>query len=342
MQWDKGFSARYYAEVIDPKTWRDIKRFEITSGSIDKQPKETLIESADITVKNLEGTGENWIRIWLDARQGRGATAHVALFTGLTAAPERKLNGNRSEFGLECYSVLKPANEVLLERGWYANITISGADIVKRLLSVTPAPVRVEGTSPKLSKHIISENGETRLTMARKILEAINWTIQITGMGEIIIKERSDKITATYSKDMDMIEPNLTDRKDWYSCPNVFRAVSGTSIAIARDDDPDNFLSIPVRGREIWKEETDCKLTDGELLAAYAQRRLKEEQSLSRNLKYKRRFDSNVTPDDIVKIIYPNQKINGCFRVISQKITLGHRCKTEEEATEIEQLNKGA
>lgn len=336
MEWEKGFSARYYAEIVDPETWRSVKRFEIVSGNIDRQSKEALIESADITVKKLVGNGEIWIRIWLDARKGRGAAEHVALFTGLTAAPEKKVNGNRNEFGLECYSVLKPASEVLLNRGWYANTTVEGANIVKRLLSVTPAPIRVAGLSPKLLKPIISENGETHLSMARKILEAMDWMMYISGNGEITIRERSDKIKAIYGIERDMIEPSITDKNDWYSCPNIFRAVSGSSIAIARDDDINSPLSVAARQREIWKEDTDCKLSDEELLAAYAQRRLKEEQSISRTLKYKKRYDPSAVVEDVIRIVYPCQNIIGNFRIYNQKITLGHGCKVEEEVMQIE------
>lgn len=338
MNWEKGFSARYYAEIIDPKTWRGLKRFEIISASIDRQSKETLMESADITVKKLEGNGENWVRIWLDARQGRGrgGSQHIPLFTGLTAAPERKINGKRNEFGIECYSVLKPAREILLDRGWYADTYTEGAKIVKNLLSATPAPIFIEKSSPKLSKSIIAENGETNLSMARKILETMDWRIHISGSGEIILRERSDEIKAVYGEERDMVEPSITDRNDWYSCPNIFRAVSGTSIAIAKDDDINSPLSIKSRQREIWKEDADCKLSDEELLTAYAQRRLKEEQSISRTLKYKKRYDPNALIEDVIRMIYPGQNIVGNFRIYNQKITLGHGCKIEEEAMQIE------
>ena len=34
MDWSKGYSASYYAARVDPVTWRDVERFEITGGSI--------------------------------------------------------------------------------------------------------------------------------------------------------------------------------------------------------------------------------------------------------------------------------------------------------------------
>ena len=47
MDWGKGYSATYYLTQVDPVTWRDIARIEITGGSINRE-KTGLIESADI------------------------------------------------------------------------------------------------------------------------------------------------------------------------------------------------------------------------------------------------------------------------------------------------------
>ena len=34
MDWSKGFSAEYYMAIVDPSTWRDVERVEITGGSV--------------------------------------------------------------------------------------------------------------------------------------------------------------------------------------------------------------------------------------------------------------------------------------------------------------------
>ena len=117
MDWGKGYSATYYLAQVDPVTWRDIARIEITGGSINRE-KTGLIESADIDCTGYDD-GERWIRVYLDARQN-GAAEHVPLFTGLATSPEDEIDGTRVENALQCYSVLKPADDVLLLRGWYA------------------------------------------------------------------------------------------------------------------------------------------------------------------------------------------------------------------------------
>ncbi|MBR2264229.1 MAG: hypothetical protein IJ917_07825, partial [Firmicutes bacterium] len=92
MDWSKGFSANYYAAVVDPATWKDIEIFEIEDGSISRS-ESALMESADLKTLRYQTNREQWIRIWLDVKQA-GDAAHVALFTGLACSPGRDINGN--------------------------------------------------------------------------------------------------------------------------------------------------------------------------------------------------------------------------------------------------------
>ena len=332
MIWSRGFSARFTASVVDPVTWRDIKDIRITGGSIERNT-EKMMESADINMTELIGTGEAWIRIWLDARQDAGASAHIPLFTGITSVPERSLDGTRESYSAECYSVLKPMADRLLQRGWYAPADADGAALAARLLSTGPAPVTFDEGSPHLADAIVAEDGESDLTMAEKIITAIGWRIKISGDGRIHICEKASEVTAAFdSLSNDIIEMHVTDTCDWYSCPNVCRAVSGYATAVARDDDPESSLSTIKRGREVWMEETDCSLNLGETLSAYALRRLKEEQSPSRTLHYDRRYQPDVSPGDLIRMRYPGNGLDGTFRIKSQSMELGYGVKTTEEA----------
>ena len=116
MIWKDGFTGSYYITLVDTYSWCDVGRMEITSGTIERTPAD-LMESADLTMRQLPGNGEAWIRIWLDAEQN--GIVHVPLFTGLTSAPIRDINGRRESFKVECYSVLKPLDDILLDRGYY-------------------------------------------------------------------------------------------------------------------------------------------------------------------------------------------------------------------------------
>lgn len=329
MDWNKGFTAACYMSVIDRDTWRDTGRIEITGGSISRSD-EGLMQSARVDCVNYDQSEERWVRIWMDARQ-EGAAEHVALFTGLAVSPDRDINGRLTTNEVTCYSVLKPAKDVLLPRGWYAPAGANGAELAARLLDVTPAPKVVEEGSPLLQNTYIAENGESNLSMAQKILEAINWRIRIEGDGTINICRKAREVTESFDNlANDCIEPKVRASYDWFSAPNVFRAVKDGRSAVATDDSADSIFSTRSRRREIWKEDTNCKLNTNESLEEYAARRLREYQNVTYSVSYDRRYHPSVMVSDLVRIHYPDQDIRGVFIIKSQSIDISRGGKTSE------------
>lgn len=321
MDWSKGYTSLCYIRTVDRNSWQDLQRIDITEGKVSRGTSE-LRESASFTCVDYDQTSEQWVRVWLDTEQ-EGDVSHTAIFTGLATSPNRDINGQLSINEVECYSVLKPAQDIILQRGWYAPAGANGAQLVAQLLSVTPAPKEIEGESPLLSTSYVAEDGETNLSMARKIIEAINWRLRITGDGVIHICPKATAAGYTFNADeFDVIEPKLSTSFDWYACPNVFRAVKGNLSALAIDNDHDSIFSTVRRHREIWKEETNCKLNSTESLQEYANRRLKEEQAVTYAVSYDRRFHPDVYVGDMVNLHYPAQEIEGAFTIKSQNIEL--------------------
>ena len=159
MDWNKGYSARYYISVIDKKTRRDLNRLEITEGSISRK-SDGLRESADLTCVNYYAEGEQLIRVWLDTTQDNGDASHTPLFTGLATSPGRDINGRLVTNRLECYSVLKYAQDILLPRGWYAPAGANAGTLIRSLLSVTGSEITVAPDITTLENAIIAESGE--------------------------------------------------------------------------------------------------------------------------------------------------------------------------------------
>ncbi|MBR1689403.1 MAG: hypothetical protein IJ713_01355 [Oscillibacter sp.] len=333
MDWSKGYTSRYALYRVDPRTWADTEELRFTGGSIDRTDDD-LLESADLDMTEAPAGVESWVRLYLEARQD-GVPTRSALFTGLTSAPERKLDGHRESFHVECYSVLKSAEDILLEPGWYAPAGMAGAGLAGQLLSCGSAPVLWEGGSPALREYLVAERGETRLTMAEKILASIGWRLRIGGDGSIRIKPPTSAPVRSFGQENDVFELSVSDGQDWFSCPNCLRVVSGSVSATARDDDPASALSTARRGREVWAYEGSVTLADGESLGAYARRRLKELQAPARRIAYTRRFDPEVRVGDLVEVRYPGEGISGLFRITSQSVTLGHNGATKEEAVEV-------
>lgn len=334
MDWNRGFSAAYFIKTVDPATWRDVDTYRMTGGDISRSGG-SLMESATVELTEIPAGTEAWIRIYLDARQG-ATGERQALFTGLMTVPETEWKGMRDSYSCECYSVLKPAGDVLLPRGWYVSAGMSGAQAAADLLSVGAAPVEYADASPALASSIIAENKETNLSMAQKIVDAIGWRIRIHGDGVISIEPKETEPRASFDTlENDIIELSVSDRRDLFNCPNVFRATVDDLTAIARDDDPESPLSTVNRGREVWKEEANCKLADNESIAQYALRRLKEEQAPAREVEYSRRFWPDITAGDVVRLNLPAQNISGVFCIESQTIELGYGARTSEEVIEL-------
>jgi len=331
MNWSKGFTSTCYASLMDAGAWVATNRIEITGGKVTRSDSD-LQESAEIGCVDYDQSKERWIRINMDVTQD-GDSAHVPVFTGLAVSPDRDINGNLTTNSVVCYSVLKPAQDVLLKRGWYAGKGLNGAEIVRDLLSVTPAPKTITGNGAKLTANIIAEDGESNLSMAVKILNAINWRIRIHGDGVIEICAQPKKTSARFDNlANDSIEPKVKATFDWYDLPNVYRVVSGNKCAEVKDS-----AAIKARGREIWQQDTSPAFNGSESITTYAQRKLQEAQVAAYSVSYDRRFHPDVRIGDLVEIHYPAQNIDDVFRVTSQAIDLKAGGRTSEGVERYEQ-----
>ena len=334
MNWAQGYTSEYYATRIDPATWRDIERIEITGGTI-KRETEGLRDSAQIYCDRYTQDIEQWIRIYMDCKQG-GNNEHVALFTGLATSPQRDRNGVIETSAVECYSVLKPAADVYLLRGWYAPAGVSGATVIRDLLSALPAPVEIADNAPALSGAIIAEQNETKLSMIEKILTAIDWRLRVHGDGHISVEPKSEEPVASFDPfEFDVLETEVKVKQDWFSAPNVYMAIDNDLTAIARDDSVNSPLSTINRGREVWAADNAVNLAENQTIEQYARMMLDQAQKVKKAVGYNRRFMPDIYPGDVVRLRYPEQDANGLFTVSTQSIEIGYSARTDEEITEL-------
>ena len=70
MEFSNGYTATFYAAVVDPGTWQDIDRLEIVSGSISRNEND-IRQSADLTLRDYDGKLDRWIRIYMDRSKER-------------------------------------------------------------------------------------------------------------------------------------------------------------------------------------------------------------------------------------------------------------------------------
>lgn len=326
MNWASGYTYKIYGCEVEPKSWGDKGRFNVKSGSISKEATE-LRQAADVTVQDFQPDREIWIRLYMDVTQN-GESEHVPLFTGLATSPSYDQNGVVQTTKMECYSVLKPCEDVLLMRGWYASAYRDPVRIFNELLAPCPAPITYDEELPTLTSHLVAEDNESNLSMIDKMLKALGLQLRIAGNGSIHIGRLNTEPVATFMPNgFDIIEPELTVENDWFSCPNVVMAIDDELMAIARDNDETSPLSIENRGREIWYADDSVDLNDGESLAEYAKRILKEEQTVVETLKYKRAFLPELEIGDTVRLRY--EKFAGLYRITSQSFDLGGNVSEE-------------
>lgn len=262
------------------------------------------------------------------------------MFTGLAVCPSDKYQGRLKTNSLECYSMLKIAQDIMLPRGWYAPIDANSGFLIKDLLSVTGVDINIiedSVSAPDLTQSIIAESGETRLSMVDKILSAMGkWRMRLDGYGSVFVEPIPNDESAMFdSNEYDVIETSIDIKYDWYNAPNVLRCILDDSFAEVRDEDDNSPLSIQNRKREVWLEDSDVQLSNDESLGEYAQRMLKVYQQASSTVSYSRRYDPNVYLSDIVRINYPAQNVMGLYRITDQSITLGYNATTSEEVTKI-------
>lgn len=328
MKWNNGFTYKIYGKVIDPNSWADRAKFDITDGIISKTNKE-LRESANISVVNYRAVGEVWIRIYMDISQD-SESYHVPLFTGIATSPSQEVNGKVTTTKMECYSALKPLEDIVLTRGWYASAYRKTSRILDELFQYTPAPVEYADDLPMLQKHLISEDNESCLSMLDKLVEALGLSVRMSGDGSIRVEKLDYTPRAVFSPtDFDIIEPQLTVKNDWYECPNVVMAISDELTAIAKDNNDDSSLSIPNRGREIWYVEDNVDLGKDETLAEYARRVLQKKQMAVETLSYRRRFVPDLQIGDCIRIRYP--QFAGIYRIATQRFDMDGSVNEEVE-----------
>lgn len=326
MDYTKGYTASFYATVVDPESWRDMEMIGIKSGSI-KRESTGLRQSAELTVKDFPEIEERYIRIYMDAEQN-GDIAHVPLFTGLASAPEKDIDGAIIERPLQVYSVLEPLEGIKLPRGFYLTAGMAVASAVKLLFQGLRAPYTITAESPLIMDYIVAEDNESCLSMTDKVLDACGWRMWVDGSGHIFIGPPATEAEISMSPAQDIVERVVKVKHDWFDCPNVLRASTGDAVAIERDDSPDSLLSTVNRGREVIVNESNVTLASDEGIAEYAKRRLKELQESVETAEYVRRFRPDLNIGSIISLDY--DQIRGQYAVTSQTIQLTHNAETTE------------
>lgn len=332
----KGYSSSFRLVGVDPVSWDSKEEYaKVVRASVERDCTDEypLLESADVSV-TLDGPefDEGWYRLEMLASQS-GQSERVPVCTMLFQNSECQIDRGSTVASALGESVLRPAADRLILTGTYALKGSDGAEVAASLLrECTPAPVVVDGGF-ELGEHVVFGAGVSYAEAAWTVLKAAGFCIRIMGDGTIHIGEKP--VHASLSLDFEgraLLLPGGTRSYDLTQVPNRYFAVSGDDVGVAVNDLPLSRTSVSKRGRYVDVIDSEPVKLGGETMTAYAERKLRELSTVTREFSYRREFAPDLVPFDIVSGSVPELGMEGSFRILKQSLECGKGITVSETA----------
>ncbi len=331
--WSAGGKVAFRFRRVDTSTWADASDAgPLLSASVERV-RGGLLESGSAEVARAVGEGfePGYYRLSAVA-EGRGlARSDVATlyFAGGSSSVAR---GSKT-VGIEGRSVLYPASVRRMLAGSYAPEGTDGAAAAARLLRECVAcPVEVEGAFT-LNVPVIFDLGCSYLDAVWMLLDAGGWCMQVSGRGAVSVKPKptapSSLLDASAAR---ALAPGVTSSLDYSGVPNAYLADDGRQSVRVVNDDPESPTSTTSRGYVHDVVDTAPKPVDGETLAAYARRKLREMSTVEDVRGYTRAYEPDLRPYDVVRFSLPSQGLSGDMRITRQSLRIGRGITVTEEA----------
>lgn len=341
--WTKTMQQTFEYYVVDPGTWRDVRKIEgVLDSTINRDLSLETLGSASITT--TESIGECYIRIYLVTIQN-GLREKHPLGTFLVQSPSYSFDGKTKNMTLDAYTPLLELKE---------NPTPLGYSILKdeNILDVAYGIVREQVRAPvvKTSKddtlnyNFVANIDDTWVTFIRDLLANADYSLALDEIGRIYFTPEQETMSLqprwTYDdSNSSILYPELTVDRDLYGIPNVVEVIysNGTECFIGRavNDDPSSPTSTVNRGREITHRENNPNLLGNpnqKRIQEYAEKILKELSSLEYTITYTHGY-CPVRIGDCVRLNYSRAGINNVkAKVISQNIKCEPGCPVTEKA----------
>ena len=332
-----GYSSGWDICLVDPATWADsddvpsIMSISISRDATDDTP---LIETGTMQCDGEAPFESAWCRIYMRAEQD--SAERIPMATLLFERGKVTTHHQSPICELRGWSVLKPAADLKLKRGMFAASGVDGAALAGRMLSACiPAPVEVEG-SFTLVDDLVFDLGASYLQAVWQILRAADWCIQIDGDGTVHIMQKPTEPSLELNRALaSLLIPGVDMTLDISDVPNRYIAIDANGVnEVAENDDPNLPASYQRRGR--WVEYVDSSPTrvDGETLHGYAERRLRELSTVTREYSYTREWWPDCVPFSLVRAHLPEGGIEGDLRIRNQTLNCGKGVTVTETSGE--------
>lgn len=343
VDWTSAMQQTYEYYIVDPGTWRDMKRIDfVKSCTITRDSEVETLGSASIDI--TESLGECYVRAYLITIQN-GFTEKHALGTFLVQTPAFTFDGKHQTVSVDTYTPLLELKETPPPIGYFVR---KGDNVMNTAYRLTRervrAPVVETSDDTTLQYDFVANADDKWLSYNSDLIATAKYSYALDEMGRILFAPIQDTASLrpvwTYNDDdKSILYHELTMNRDLYGIPNavevIYSGSSGYFYAKAVNDDPNSPISTVNRGREITHRITDPSIagnpTESEI-HEYASRMLRELSVLEYTITYTHGY-CPVRLGDCVRLNYKKAGLTDVkAKVISQTIKCEPGCPVTEKA----------
>ena len=341
--WTASMQQTFEYYIVDPNTWKDIKKIDIVrSSTISRDSDTETLGSASIDV--TDSLGECYIRTYLITIQD-GVTEKHPLGTHLVQTPSYSYNGKIRNVVMDAYTPLLELKENPPPIGYSLMKDENIMNAAYRLCRENArAPVVETQCGEKLFYDFVANTDDTWLSFIIDLISNAKYTLSLDEMGRILFSPKQELTSLqpvwTYTDDnSSILYPDIDMKHDLYGIPNVVEVVysNGGDTYYSRvvNDDPNSPISTVNRGREIIHRVTNPDMigdpTENQI-DEYAERLLRELSSLEYTITYTHGY-CPVRIGDCVRLDYAKAGLKNIkAKVISQSIKCVPGCQVTEKA----------
>lgn len=341
--WTKQMTQSFEYYIVDPGTWRDIKRLDtVKSSSISRDSTVDTLGSATIDI--VDTLGECYIRIYLITIQN-GVREKHPLGTYLVQTPSTTFDGMKKEVSMDAYTPLIELKENPPPLGYSLAKEDNIMDFAYRLVRENcRAPVVRTLDSETLYSDFVSNTDDTWCTFISDLISNAKYELGLDELGRIIFlpKQKIETLQPvwTYTDDnSSILHSSITMDHDLYGVPNVVEVTysSATDIYHARvvNDDPNSPTSTVSRGREILHRVTNVDFAGdptNNQIQEYAENLLRTLSAVEYTISYTHAYNG-VRIGDPIRLDYVRAGMTDIkAKVISQNIKCESGCTVTEKA----------
>lgn len=341
--WTKSMQQSFEYYVVDPGTWKDIRRIDLVkSCSISWDSDTDTLGSA--TIDAVDSLGECYIRAYLVTIQN-GVVERHPLGTFMSQTPSSDFDGKVRTVSMDAYTPLIELKEKHPPIGFFIS---KGDNIMTKVYEITRenlrAPVVPANSTDTLNYDFVSDTEETWISFLKDLMANAKYSFSLDEMGRVLFSpvQNMASLQPVYTFDdsnSSILYSEISMKHDLYGLPNVVEVIysngSGNYYAKVVNDDPSSPISTVSRGREIVYRDTNPSIAgvpNKEQIEEYAERLLKELSSIEYTISYTHGYCGNRL-GDCVRLNYKRAGIDNIkAKVISQTINCEPGCPVKEKA----------